>query len=109
MVSVASFLFLLLFFVGTSLGSAASPDLYSDEPHYKAEDDVSWAITKPRLSTLVGKHIQERYDDFISKCEQAAASTEGADPELCEKGEVSRMIMNRHQVKYTVRSVFFLL
>lgn len=94
---MGSFVVLLLLFISSHLAAVTSQDIYGEHPSYGPQDDVSWAIVSPEVSSLLGEHTQELYYDFMNKCEQAVANAEDVDPDLCEKDEQYRMIMNKYQ------------
>jgi hypothetical protein len=89
---------LSLAIAGIQLEKVVSHDLYSSQPPYRAEDDVSWAIHSPQLSTLLGDHTQKLYDEFITNCKKAVAETDDNDnPRICLDDEENRMLMNKYQ------------
>jgi len=57
---------------------------------YDCFEDASWAIMSPNVSSLLGEHRRETYQDFQSHC---LANTE----ENCRVAEEFRLYMNRYQ------------
>ena len=94
----ASLLLCLLLTIGCQFHVAESTlDTIRAVNYYSAEDDASWAIHTANVTTVIGKHKQELYHDFIANCHKAVAEHKEEDPQLCSENEEYRMYMNKLQ------------
>ena len=63
---------------------------------YTANDDASWAIQSPFLSSLLGDDKQVLYDKYIQGCQEAAKERNILGMS-CQNDDHSRLVMNRLQ------------
>lgn len=89
---------LLLLAIGCQLGFAeSSVDSLRAVNYYYPEDDASWAIHTANVTTVIGKHTQQLYHDFIANCHKEVAKHKEEHPEMCVENEQYRMFMNKNQ------------
>ncbi|CAJ1968020.1 unnamed protein product [Cylindrotheca closterium] len=65
--------------------------------YYSAEDDASWAIHTPNVTTVIGRHKQKLYHGFIANCHKAVAEQKEENPQLCSENEEYRRGWSRTQ------------